>query len=385
MLCRSPSIMDSVLRKLGRCLLLLAAPLLWMPAARAQAPPAIIGRVSGADVSVESSHGASTTSNAQDFSVLSGDIVTVHSDSARLTLTAGGEAGICGPAKLTILESGDAITLALQFGRARVKLGGTTALTLYTPLFVATPVAITEGPRDMTLGLDASGRVCVLATAGGVRVEEQFTGESIIVPQPREIFLAGGELTPVSGAAGSCSCEVAVAQDVPRPASLPVPETAPAGIDEAAVPATAAAKKQQGRANTPRQNAGTQWEFSVPAGANEVHPAAPATAKAEVSAPPAPENPEWTVVMPALTFDALAPAPPLGPSPETILLIRDVQVRPDWVFTGRVLPKAARAKKTKTPPAPAAAAVGSPPAMPQKSFWSRVRGWFSGKSQTTMR
>ena len=40
--------------------------------------------------------------------------------------------------------------------------------------------------------------------------------------------------------------------------------------------------------------------------------------------------------MPPLTFDANAPAPQPEPNPEMILLVRQVRVEPELVWTGRV-------------------------------------------------
>ncbi len=52
--------------------------------------------------------------------------------------------------------------------------------------------------------------------------------------------------------------------------------------------------------------------------------------------PPKIEEPIYKVIMPPLSFDATAPAPPPDPGPDTILLVREVRVRPAEVFHGRV-------------------------------------------------
>jgi len=136
------------------------------PALSAQQTPAnLIGRVEGNDVSVEGGSGAANLGNSglpnggtngqlSSFSVTNGSVVTVHVGQAQMALAAGGQIDICGPAKFTVLESGGAITLALNFGRMRVQIPATAALRIYTPTVVATPLDIGGAVRDITVGLD---------------------------------------------------------------------------------------------------------------------------------------------------------------------------------------------------------------------------------------
>ena len=126
--------------------------------------------------------------------VVNGSVITVHSGQAHMTLAGGGEIDICGPAKFTLLQSGPAITLALNFGRMRVQLPAAAQLRIFTPTIVATPIDIGGAPRDFTVGLDLSDSLCVVATSGALRLEHQFTGEGLIVPQSGEFFLAAGKL-----------------------------------------------------------------------------------------------------------------------------------------------------------------------------------------------
>src|SRR5579863_1200706 len=92
-----------------------------------QAPPGAIGRIEGHDVSVDN---GTTTDNTpapapapgSPSFVFNGSVLTVHDGKARLTLVAGGQVDICGPAKFTLLQSGAAITLALNFGRIHLQL-----------------------------------------------------------------------------------------------------------------------------------------------------------------------------------------------------------------------------------------------------------------------
>jgi hypothetical protein len=148
-------------------------------------PPSIIGRIEGTDISVQ---GPSTPGNDNETSTPSilvgnGSVVIVHAGDARMMLVSGGEVDICGPAKFTLLQSGVAITLALDFGRIRVRLPVSVALRLFTPTIVATPIDISGGARDITVGLDLDDSLCVLAASGALQLEHQFSGEKLIVPQ----------------------------------------------------------------------------------------------------------------------------------------------------------------------------------------------------------
>lgn len=200
---------------------ILFALLLLSPAllrAQQATPPGTIGRVDGADVSVETgTPGNGSFSAAASIFVVNGSVVTVHSGQARMVLAAGGEIGICGPAKFTVLESNGAITLALNFGRMHVQLPATTALRIFTPTIIATPLDISGASRDISIGLDLNDSLCVLAANGALRLEEQFTGESLVVPQGSEFFLAGGKLVPVVGTPGSCQCTALEARNAPPP------------------------------------------------------------------------------------------------------------------------------------------------------------------------
>src|SRR5271169_493052 len=88
------------------------------------APQGTVGQVDGKDVSVEGGTAAREGMDdpGRENYVSNGSIVTVHSGSARMKIFAGGEVSICGPAKFTVLLSEDAITLAVNFGRVRIRL-----------------------------------------------------------------------------------------------------------------------------------------------------------------------------------------------------------------------------------------------------------------------
>jgi hypothetical protein len=211
--------------------------LAWPLAAHAQgARLPVVAHVEGTDISCESGTpetGQYSTVGTR-LDVSDGTVVTVHSGQALLTLVAGGQVDICGPAKLTVLLSGNAITLALNFGRVRVELPAKTDLRIFTPTLIGTPLDISGGARDVTVGLSLDDSLCVLASSGAIQLEHQFTGEKMIVPQAGEFFLNAGKLVPVAGTPGSCKCS---ANGPASPAIPPSPQFATAGPPPAIAPA----------------------------------------------------------------------------------------------------------------------------------------------------
>jgi hypothetical protein len=401
------------------CLGLLAALLLATALLRAQqmqAPAGTIGRVEGNDVSVEGGSAAAngTATTAPSMFVANGSVITVHSGQARMTLVGGGFVDICGPAKFTLLQSGGAITLALNFGRVRVQLPGNTQLRVFTPTVIATPIDIGGGARDITVGLDLSDSLCVVATSGALRLEQQFTGEGLIVPQAGEFFLAAGKLLPVAGVTGSCQCVTIQARaSAPLPASPEMgltskPQLAPAPAapepaptrpavsarvptESAPAPVVAVAQPDVPAPQPAPPAAAPAAEIHDPAPAiqirrlahaNELHPNAPAQEN-EAPAPPAVSIPIYKVVMPPLTYSADAPAPPGEPSTDMILLVRIAHVEPEWQFTGRVeapelKPVAAHQSNKNS----GAAATTRSSQKKKGGFWASLKRAFGGHDET---
>ena len=98
--------------------------------------------------------------------------------------------------------------------------------------------------------------------------------------------------------------------------------------------------------------------------------------------PPVIEEPIFKVLMPALTFSAASPNPPPDPSPQVILLVRRVRVRPVTVYRGHVKappppppPPVLAATITPTPPPPAAPPPPAPP-KPQLGLVARMKDFF---------
>ena len=171
---------------------------------RAEDASNVIGRIEGTDISVQgpSTPGNDNETNTPSIVVGNGSIVTVHAGDARMILASGGEVDICGPAKFTMLQSGGAITLALDFGRMRVQLPASVALRLFTPRIVATPIDISGGARDITVGLDLDESLCVFAASGALQLEHQFSGEKLIIPQAGRILFERRQAAAGSRKAG---------------------------------------------------------------------------------------------------------------------------------------------------------------------------------------
>jgi hypothetical protein len=355
---------------------LFAFVLLCAAATRAQDSPSAVGTVEGNDVSVSSGGPGANAgqNNAAGVPVASGSIVTVHSGQARLMLTSGGEVDICGPAKLTLLRSGDAITLGLDFGRVRVQLPASTSLRIFTPTTIATPLDINGMPRDITVGLELDDSLCVRASGGALLLENQFSGEKLVVPQAGEFFLAQGKLVPVRRADATCECVMTDARA--GALSPPLPSlglTAPA--QTSSIPDSPSASSPEADDAPAKPNV----EFSTLAHPNEAHPVSP---RPNLDAPtPLPDSmPTYKIVMPPLTFSASSPAPPPAPALDMVLLIRSVEVDPEWEFKGHVnapsLDEGANAHHT-----PKSHHGRQPkPAGEREGFWARVKRFLSGSN-----
>ena len=371
-------------------LLAIFMALLWpRPAlfAADQSNPTPIGRVEGRDVSVEggTSAGASGGAASQAILVSSGSIITVHSGQALLTLAAGGQLDICGPAKLTVLQSSGAITIALNFGRLRVQLPAGTPLRIFTPTIIATPLEIGGAARDVTLGLELNNSLCVLATSGALRLEQQFTGEGLIIPQSGEFFLGPGTFAPIAGTPGTCHCEAIDARAVPaRPPSPPVPEMGAVAKSYAPPAPEPAPKSDPKPAPAPATPVPEPLvTLGVLTHANESHPS-PTAPKDAVPPPPPVSMPEYKIDLPPLTFSASSPTPPPDPAPDTILIIRIARLEPEWQFTGRVESPRFEQVTQRTSSRPASSQQVHPKSQQQKKkggFWAALKHIFVGNSE----
>ncbi len=307
----------------------------------AQEFPAVIGRIEGDDLEVATVMPSGRETHAAPTVVASGSDVTLRSGHALLLLNGGGEISVCGPAHFKLIKSASALTLALDYGRVHPSLESASGFTIYTPAIVATPIAIAGGPRDTTLGLDQSGEMCILTARGAMRVEPQLAGQSVIVPQGGTVSLAEGQIESLQADASACTC------DFPR-ASLETPDPLPPPDSQA--------------------------ERSL---ARLARPLPPERKKSENAPPPSTsaEEPVYTVLMPPLSFDATSPEPPPDPNPETILLVREVRLRPAFVFRGHVN-EAPSPVSADSPPSAAPVQSVARPTESKPGFFDRVREFF---------
>ena len=325
--------------------------------AQAAPPPGTgpIARIEGDDIALHGEVNLVHETGRSFAELSSGSEVTVRSGRARIELLGGGEIGICGPAKFSLLRSGATLTLALDYGHIDALLNEAQAVTIYTPLAVATPVPISGGTDELRLGLEQTGKMCLYAARGAVRVQPQFGDEPVVVPQDVEAAFTEGHLDSVAKAPHTCACDALAAFAAPpAPAVRVEASTLPAADGSNGTNESSAEKKVEPTAA----------------------PAKPAT-----------EEPIWKVVMPPLSFDASARGPAQPLKPETILLFREVRVEYGTFFRGTVAPAAPNLKKVAARPAQKPSTPSTVPLPTQKTtFGQRVRNFlrriFGGKPQS---
>jgi hypothetical protein len=315
----------------------------------AQDFPPVVGRIEGDDLEVVTNTPAGVERDGAPTVVASGSEVTLRSGHALLMLNAGGEVSVCGPARFKLIQSSGSVTLALDYGRVHPSLETSEGLTIYTPTIVATPIAIAGGRRDITLGLQESGEMCMLTARGAMRVEPQFSDQSMIVPQGGTVSLAGGQIESLQADPAACSC------DFPR-ARLETPKSpAPAEHSQPPVEISALAP-----------------------------PVLPQRRRTENLPPPsaAGSEPVYTVLMPPLSFNAASPEPPPAPAAETLLLVREVRLRAAAEFRGHVNPAPEPVAPPYAPPVALAPAEAPPPSA-KPSLLDRVRTFFRRLASAT--
>ena len=296
-------------------------------------------------MSVETVHGRILTV------LRSGSDIRVKSGTANIDLVEGGQIAICGPAHLSVLKSGGALTIALDTGTIHAHVERAPGLTIYTPQIQAQPVSIGGGAQDTVVGFDSPGVMCIKADRGAVRVEQQLTGQSVLLPQNSNILLSNGQLDGFRSATpGHCSCELQMAKLEPPP-----PEVSHLATTEEVHKAEESRKTEEARKpEEPRRKIG------------DVKPVMPAqTERADVKPvlntqmerSTVKEEPIYQVFVPPLIFDAKARVQP-EIDPKMIVLVRRVRVRPTLIFQGTVTEETVASNVT--PPAPAADKVSGP-------------------------
>lgn len=295
-----------------------------------------VGAIEGDSISV---HGPMSveTSNGDIKTILrSGSDVQVKSGQAHIDLPEGGNITICGAAHFSVLKSSGALTIALDNGVIHAHIEGQLTLTIYTAQIQARPIAIGNGPQDVLVGFDISGAMCIRASKGAVRVEQQLSGQTLVVPQNGEVSLTNGQLETLHNTAGQCTCELQLTE---KPSTISTQISGLATIDELR-------KKAAEPKLLPPVQASPQ--------------------------PPQPkEEPIYQVFMPPLHYDANAKVQQ-DYDPNLIVVVRRARVRPTLIFQGKVKgePLIAQANSLNGQKS------GTDKKSPEPSAWDRVRTFF---------
>ena len=294
-----------------------------------------VGVIDGDAISITGPMRVETVHGQVKTILRSGSDVQVKSGTARIDLVEGGQITICGPAHFSVLKSGSALTVALDSGTIHAHIDHEPALTIYTPQIQVQTVAIGGGAQDALVGFDTSGAMCIRANRGAVRLEQQLTGQNILVPQAGDVLVLDGRLENLRTSAGRCSCEPQTAKADPPP---PPEVSRLATSDEL------------------RQKSSDAAASSTPAPAEK---------------PGVKEEPIYQVFMPPLVYDIHSKSQPEF-DPKMIVLVRRVRVRPTLIFHGRVEGEAVAAV---TPPPVPAANASKPAAPATDSLMDRVRNF----------
>ena len=276
----------------------------------AQRTRELVGHVEGHDFVVENSLGEPVPAGELAEHLSSGNRLVVRSGQARIILEGGGDILICGAAQLELLKAQGAITIALDHGTLRVHVRKSDPVSVFTPLVLATTVSIGGGERDVTVGLEPTGEMCIRAKSGAVRVGQQLSGESLIVPQFGGLTLSGGQINAVSASAPGCTCEADAAKLAPP------------------------------RVNVTRQIPGENVVIGDPLPQYSTQqiatPLPQASSTTIVAVPPVVDESPVMVIMPPLVFNASNPDEPTNATLQTIALARAVRVREDTIIRGTV-------------------------------------------------
>jgi hypothetical protein len=369
-----------------------------------------VGSIEGEAITVQGAMNIEVVQGHTRTILRSGSDVHVNSGQARIELVEGGQIAVCGPAHFSVLKSVNLLTVALDSGIIHAHIpGAQPALTIYTAQLQAKPLAISDAPQDTVIGLDPAGAMCIRADSGAVRVEQQLTAQSIIVPQNGEVLISNGQLDSVRTGVTHCACELQIAKTQTSPAPqteitrLPTPEemqkanaelarhnaespktsseasnsVAAIANTEAPKPNTDAAKANAETVKPATESAKSNSEVAKPSSNGAKAPASPAQ-------PAAKDGPVYQVFMPPLSYDAKAKVQPDNFDPQLIVLVRRVRVRPTLVFQGTVknapvvAAKPAPAAPQRATEAPAPQKQQAPQKAPQSSpsIIDRIRAFF---------
>ena len=306
-----------------------------------------VGAIDGEAISVQGPMNIEVVQGRTKTILRSGSDVRVNSGQASINLVEGGQIAICGPAHFSVLKSVNLLTLALDTGIIHAHIEGQQpALTIYTAQIQAKPFAISDAPQDTLVGFDQTGAMCIRADSGAVRVEQQLTAQSIVIPQNGEVLITNGQLENLRSGVTHCACELQLAKT-----------QSPSPTEVSRLPTT----EEMQKANKEAARA--------------------------TSAPPKPatnDGPVYQVFMPPLSYDASAKVQPDNFDPQLIVLVRRVRVRPTLIFRGSVkdAPSVARNIPPATPqqapatPSPQAQQQQQKNPPPGNSAIGRIRAFF---------
>jgi hypothetical protein len=296
-------------------------------------PSDAVGAIEGESIFVQGPMNVESANGQIKTILRSGSDVVVKSGQAHIDLTEGGNITICGPAHFSVLKSGNALTIALDHGTIHAHIDSALTLNVYTPQIQAHPVAIGGGAQDVLVGLNASGAMCFRAANGAVRIEQQLSGQSILIPQNGDVSVANGQLETLQNTPGKCACELQIG------AKNPVTSVQVSGL----------ASSEELTATEAKPSAPTQ---SVPT-----------------------EEPVYQVIMPPLRYNAGAKVQP-DYDPKLVVLVRKARVRSGVVFQGKVEGEAVVAKAAPPPTSPVVRKPQEPQKPADDSTWNRVRTFF---------
>lgn len=328
------------------CGLICAAALLAI-AARADQPASDeVGLIEGQDIAVTGPMSVEVVGTQVKTILRSGADVRVKSGQARVSLVEGGQISICGPAHFSVLKAGGALTVALESGTIHARVADAPALTVYTAQIQAQTLAIGNEPREILAGFENPGEMCLRTYRGAIRLEQQLSGQSVIVPQGEDVLLTNGQIDAMGNGAGHCQCELQITKAMPTP-RLGGESTETAGV----------------RA---QQSAGGESAAEPVTGGTASRPE-PAESQSQ---------PIYRVDMPPLRYDANARVQP-APDPALLAIVREVRVRPALVFRGEVEEAPKKKPEAATEAAGASASPKPAPKPPeQPSMRQRVRTFF---------
>ncbi|MGC1483062.1 MAG: hypothetical protein WA789_04645 [Candidatus Acidiferrum sp.] len=300
-----------------------------------------VGLIEGEDISVTGPMSVEVVGGQVKTILRSGSDVRVKSGVARISLVEGGQISICGPAHLSVLKSGASLTVALESGAIHARLEQEPALTVYTAQIQAQTVAIGDDPREILVGFENPGLMCIRTYRGAIRVEQQLSGRSVIVPQGEDVMLANGQIDALSNGAGHCNCDLQIAK---------APVVSPLGNG---ISATA---QETAKGETAQDSSD-------------------ALSTAASEKPATKEEPIYQVDMPPLRFDANARVQP-EPDPSLMVIVRRVRVRPTLIFQGRVEGEPVAEAAAARPAPIVTAPKNTQPPSAQGSVVDRVRSFF---------